>query len=81
MRDNDRYKLWFHGIDISEQNLKEKGLDAASFFQKEIVEKIDGMGDDPVLVLDDFPDAARAYPYLERFYNSMLRVARTRTTA
>ena len=77
LRDNDRYKLWFHGIDISEQHLKEKGLDAASFFQKEIVEKIDGMGDDLVLVLDDFPDAARAlYPYLERFYNSMLRVAR-----
>ena len=79
LRDNDRYSLWFHGIDISEKNLREKGMDAASFYQKEIVEKVDGMGDDLILVLDDFPDAARAlYPYLERFYNSMLRVARHR---
>ena len=37
------------------------------------------MGEDLILVLDDFPDAARAlYPFLERFYNSMLRVARHR---
>jgi hypothetical protein len=79
LRDNDRYRMWFHGIDISEKNLKEKGLDAASFYQKEILEKIEGMGDDLILVLDDFPDAARAlYPFLERFYNSMLRVARHR---
>ena len=79
LRDNDRYRLWFHGIDISEKNLKEKGTDAASFYQKEILQKIDGMGDNLILVLDDFPDAARAlYPFLERFYNSMLRVARHR---
>ena len=79
LRDNVRYRLWFHGIDISEKHLKEKGIDAASFYQKEITEKIDGMGEDLILVLDDFPDAARAlYPFLERFYNSMLRVARHR---
>ena len=79
IRDNERYRMWFHGIDISEKNLREKGMDAASFYQKEIRDKIDGMGDDLILVLDDFPDAARSlYPYLERFYNSMLRVARHR---
>ena len=59
LRDNERYRLWFHGIDISEKNLKEKGMDAASFYQKEITEKIDGMGENLILVLDDFPDAAR----------------------
>jgi len=79
LRDNERYTMWFHGIDISEKNLKEKGMDAASFFKTEISDKIDGMGEDLILVLDDFPDAARAlYPFLERFYNSMLRVARHR---
>lgn len=79
IRDNDRYRMWFHGIDISEKNLKEKGVDAATFYQTEIADKIDGMGDNLILVLDDFPDAARSlYPYLERFYNSMLRVARHR---
>ena len=45
IRDNDRYKLWFHGIDISEKNLKRKGMDAATFYQTEIADKIDGMGD------------------------------------
>ena len=79
LRDNHAFDMWFHGIDISEKNLKEKGQDAASFYQKEITEKIEGMGEDLILVLDDFPDAARAlYPFLERFYNSMLRVARHR---
>ena len=79
LRDNDKYRLWFHGIDISEKNMREKGIDAASFYQKEIHDKIDSMGDDLILVLDDFPDAARSlYPFLERFYNSMLRVARHR---
>ena len=79
LRDNERYRMWFHGIDISEKNLREKGLGAASFYQKEITQKIDGMGDNLILVLDDFPDAARSlYPFLERFYNSMLRVARHR---
>jgi hypothetical protein len=79
LRDGHRYDLWFHGIDISEKALKEKGMDAATYFQKEIADKIDGMGDDMILVFDDFPDSARAlYPFLERFYNSMLRVARHR---
>ena len=66
-------------IDPSIQLHIEKGVDAATFYQTEIADKIDGMGDNLILVLDDFPDAARSlYPYLERFYNSMLRVARHR---
>ena len=80
LRDNVRYRLWFHGIDISEKHLKENRR--GFFYQKEITEKIDGMGEDLILVLDDFPDAARAlYPFLERFYNSMLRSRGTGTTA
>ena len=79
LRDNHKWDLWFHGIDISEQNLKKRGMDAASFFQKEIVEKLETMGEDSIVVFDDFPDGARAlYPYLERQYNSMLRTARHR---
>ena len=79
LRDNHKWDLWFHGVDISEQELKKKGMDAPSFFQKEIVEKLDGMGEDAIVVFDDFPDGARTlYPYLERQYNSMLRTARHR---
>lgn len=79
LRDNDRLRMFFHGIDISEQNLRKKGMDAASFFQKEIVEKIESIGENAIIVYDDFPDGARAlYPLLERQYNSQLRVARHR---
>ena len=79
LRDNKRLAMWFHGIDISEQNLRKKGLDAASFFQKEIVDKLESIGEDALIVYDDFPDGSRSlYPFLERHYNSQLRVARHR---
>ena len=77
LRDNKRLAMWFHGVDISEQNLRKKGMDAASFFQKEIVEKIESIGEGALIVYDDFPDGSRSlYPLLERHYNSQLRVAR-----
>lgn len=79
LRDNKKLAMWFHGIDISEQNLRKKGLDAASFYQKEIVDKIESIGEDALIVYDDFPDGSRSlYPFLERHYNSQLRVARHR---
>ena len=77
LRDNRKFDMWFIGVDISEPNLRKKGLDAASFYQKEVVERLEKIGDGAILVFDDFPDGARAlYPFLERFYNSQLRVAR-----
>ena len=77
LRDKHKFDMWFHGIDISEQNLRKKGMDAASFFQKEIVDKIESIGEGAIIVYDDFPDGARSlYPLLERHYNSQLRVAR-----
>ena len=77
LRDNKKLAMWFHGVDISEQNLRKKGMDSASFYQKEIVQKIESIGDGALIVYDDFPDGARSlYPLLERHYNSQLRVAR-----
>jgi len=79
LRDNKKLSMWFHGIDISEQNLRKKGMDSASFYQKEIVEKIETIGEDAIIVYDDFPDGSRSlYPFLERHYNSQLRIARHR---
>ena len=79
LRDNKKLAMWFHGVDISEQNLRKKGMDAASFYQKEIVDKLESIGKDAIIVYDDFPDGSRAlYPLLERHYNSQLRVARHR---
>ena len=79
LRDNHKWDMWFHGIDISEQALKEKGQDAVSYFKTEIEDKLESIGENAIVVFDDFPDGARAlYPHLERVYNSMLRVARHR---
>ena len=39
LRDNRKWDMWFHGIDISEKTLREKGMDAASYYQKKISEK------------------------------------------
>ena len=79
LRDNKKLSMWFHGIDISEQNLRKKGMDAASFYQTEIVDKIESIGENALIVYDDFPDGSRSlYPFLERHYNSQLRVARHR---
>ena len=79
LRDKRKWDMWFHGIDISEQEMKKKGMDGASFFQKEILEKLDSLGENAIVVFDDFPDGARSlYPFLERQYNSMLRVSRHR---
>ena len=79
LRDNHKWDMWFHGIDISEQALKEKGQDSTSYFKTEIEDKLESIGENALVVFDDFPDGARAlYPLLERLYNSMLRVARHR---
>ena len=79
LRDNHAFDMWFHGIDISEKALREKGIDAAGYFKSAIEDKIENVSEDAIVVFDDFPDGARAlYAPLERLYNSMLRIARHR---
>jgi hypothetical protein len=79
LRDNHAFDMWFHGIDISEKALREKGVDAAGYFKSVIEDKIESMSEDAIVVFDDFPDGARSlYTNLERLYNSMLRIARHR---
>ena len=76
----EKYDMWFHGIDISEHALKESGLDAASYYKKNIEDPIINSGvRDALVCLDDFPDGAKAlYKYLRDFFNTSLRVARHR---
>ena len=74
-----KWTMWFHGIDTSEQALKKKGMDAATFFQNEISQKLETLGENAIVCWDDFPDSAPALvPFLESKYNSSLRVARHR---
>ena len=79
LRDNRKWDMWFHGIDISEKAVREKGMDTASYFKSVVEDKLESIGENAIVVFDDFPDGARAlYAQLERLYNSMLRVARHR---
>ena len=74
-----RWEMWFHGIDVSPDALKKSGKDSTSFFETEISEKLETMGENAIVVFDDYADAAPALvPMLTAKYNSMLRVARHR---
>ena len=79
LRDNHAFDMWFHGIDISEKALREKGAGAGGYFKSVIEDKLESVSEDAIVVFDDFPDGARSlYTDLERLYNSMLRIARHR---
>jgi len=70
------------GIDISEGELRKTGMDAASFYKTRIDDIIEKQGDHALIVLDDFPDGAKALvPFLRKAYNTMLRTARHRVTS
>ena len=74
-----RWAMWFRGIDISAQALKKAGKDAASYFHENIDAVVETSGENALIVLDDFPDGARAlYPMLLQAYNNWIRVARHR---
>ena len=59
------------GIDISEGELRKTGMDAASFYKTRIDDIIEKQGDHALIVLDDFPDGAKALvPFLRKAYNA-----------
>ena len=79
---DQRYGYNVIGIDISPIELKKSGLDAASFYQTKIARIIEDHGEKALIVMDDFPDGAKALvPYLRDAYNNMLRTARHRVTS
>jgi hypothetical protein len=74
-----KWAMWFRGIDISAPALKKTGKDATSYFHENISNAIESSGENALIVLDDFPDGARAlYPMLLQAYNNWIRVARHR---
>jgi len=70
------------GIDISEQELRKTGMDAISFYKTKVDDIIESHGEKALIVMDDFPDGAKALvPLLRKAYNTMLRTARHRVTS
>lgn len=57
VRDNDKYKDWFHGVDISDDAIKESELAPEEFFEKNIKMKVDTAPQGTILCCDDFQDS------------------------
>ena len=76
-----RWSQYYTGIDISEKAVRDSKIGAESYFKQHIEEVIDRRGEDAFIVMDDFVDAAQGlYPYLEKLYNTSIRVARHRNS-
>ena len=75
-----RFSFSVLGIDVSETALRKSGLDAASYYQTKVNEVLEH-GENAIVVLDDFMDAASNLTnLLRKAYNTMLRTARHRNT-
>ena len=76
-----RFAFSVIGIDVSEQALRKSGLDAVSYYKTKVVDILEKHGENAVVVLDDFMDAAANLTgLLRKAYNTMLRTARHRVT-
>ena len=81
LREN-RYTFNVIGIDVSEQALRESGLDAASYFEAKVRSIVDKHGEKAIIVYDDFMDAAPGMEaMLRKQYIRGLRTARHKTTS
>ena len=79
---HQRYSFNFIGIDISQQALRKSGMDAASYYKTKIDDILETHGENALIVMDDFMDAAKGLvPFLRNAYNTMLRTARHKITS
>ena len=70
------------GIDVSEQELRKSGLDAAAYYKAKVEDVIERHGENAIVVYDDFMDAGtNLAPLLRREYIRGLRTARHKTTS
>ena len=79
---NQRYSFNVIGIDVSEQGLRESGMDAGTFFKTKVSSIVDQHGEKAIIVFDDFMDAAPGLEkMLRKLYVRGLRTARHKTTS
>lgn len=70
------------GIDVSEQELRKSGLDAAAYYKAKVEDVVERHGENAIVVYDDFMDAGtNLAPLLRREYIRGLRTARHKTTS
>ena len=69
------------GIDISEPAVRKSGMDAISYYKTKVDDVLESHGERAIVVMDDFPDGAKALYMLRKAFNTMLRTARHRITS
>ena len=79
---NKKYSFNVIFIDVSQQELRRTGQDAASYFKTNVEDIVDKHGENAFIVYDDFMDAAPGLEtQLRRLYIRGLRTARHKKTS
>jgi RecA-family ATPase len=60
VRDNEKYKDYFHGVDISESAIKDSDITPEEFFAQKVKMKVDTAPPGTILCCDDFRDSTSA---------------------
>lgn len=79
VRDNDKYKDWFHGVDISEEAIKESELTPEEYYDQHIQMKVDTAPPGTILCCDDYRDSVpEVAERMRRLIDRIQRVGRHR---
>ncbi len=60
VRDNDKFKDYFVGVDISEDAIKESNLTPEEYFEQRVQMRVDTARDGTILIADDYLDSTAA---------------------
>jgi len=79
VRDNEKYKEWFHGVDISEEAIKDSELTPEEYYEQNIQMKVDTAPDGTILCCDDYRDSVpEVAERMRRLIDRVQRVGRHR---
>lgn len=79
VRDNEKYKDWFHGVDISEEAIKESELTPEEFYDQNIQMKVETAPAGTILCCDDYRDSVpEVAERMRRLIDRVQRVGRHR---
>ena len=79
VRDNEKFKDWFHGVDISEEAIKDSELSPEEYYDQNIQMKVDTAPPGTILCCDDYRDSVpEVAERMRRLIDRVQRVGRHR---
>ena len=79
VRDNDKFRDWFHGVDISEEAIKDSELSPEEYYDQNIQMKVDTAPPGTILCCDDYRDSVpEVAERMRRLIDRVQRVGRHR---